>query len=174
MPPDDFYERVHEGIGSEACLGANSPMLGLLWLLVNDDRLFRVVEAVTGCPHIGSFHGRVYRFTESPSHHDSWHDDLADNRLIAMSINLSSEAYDGGVLQIRDSTSGEILHEESNTGLGDALIFRLAPGLQHQVTNVSGSRPKTAFAGWFKSAPDFKALLRDASRGDQADLAGVR
>jgi hypothetical protein len=159
MPSKDFYERVHEGVGSEACLREDSSMLSLLWLLVNDDRLFRAVEAVTGCPAIGSFQGRVYRFTESPSHHDDWHDDLVDNRLVAMSVNLSSHPYDGGVLQIRDSTSGEILHEESNTGPGDALIFRLAPELKHRVTSVTGHRPKTAYAGWFKSVPDFKALL---------------
>jgi hypothetical protein len=156
---DDFYERAHGDIGSEACLKGNSPVLALMWLLVNDDRLFRVIESVTGCPAIGSFQGRVYRLTESPGHHDDWHDDLGDNRLVAMSVNLSGHSYDGGVLQIRDSTSGEILHEESNTGSGDALIFRLAPELQHCVTRVTGNRPKTAFAGWFKSAPDFKTLL---------------
>jgi hypothetical protein len=160
--PDDFYERAHEGLGSEACLKHDSPMLALLWLLVNDDRIFRVVEAVTGCPAIGSFEGRVYRFTESSRHHDDWHDDRVDNRLVALSVNLSSDAYEGGLLQIRDRTSDEILHEESNTGPGDALIFRLAPELQHRVTNVTGKRPKTAFAGWFKSEPNFKALLESA------------
>jgi 2OG-Fe(II) oxygenase superfamily len=156
---DDFYERTQEGLGSEANLRQDSPITALLWLLVNDDRLFRVVETVTGCPPIGLFQGRVYRFTASPSHYDDWHDDLGDNRLVALSVNLSSHAYEGGLLQIRDSTSGEILHEESNTGPGDALIFRLAPNLQHRVTSVTGKRPKTAFAGWFKSEPDFKALL---------------
>jgi hypothetical protein len=159
MRSDDFYERTQEGLGSEACLRQDSPIVALLWLLVNDDRLFRVIEALTGCPAIGSFQGRVYRFTDSPSHHDDWHDDIGDNRLVALSVNLSSQPYDGGTLQIRDCTSCDILHEESNTGPGDALIFRLAPELQHRVTNVTGSRPKTAFAGWFKSAPDFKTLV---------------
>jgi hypothetical protein len=159
IQPEDFYERVHKGAGAEACLREDSSILSLLWVLVNDDRLFRAVESVTGCPAIGSFQGRVYRFTESPRHHDDWHDDLFDNRIVAMSVNLSNKPYDGGLLQIRDRKSGEILHEESNTGPGDALIFRLAPELQHCVTSVTGSRPKTAYAGWFKSAPDFKALL---------------
>jgi hypothetical protein len=63
------------------------------------------------------------------------------------------------MLQIRDSASGEILHEESNTGPGDALIFQIAPALQHRVARVTGNRPKTAFAGWFKSEPDFKTLV---------------
>jgi hypothetical protein len=156
---DDFYERTQEGLGSEACLEQDSPIIALLWLLMNDERLFRVIEAVTDCPPIGSFYGRVYRFTDSPRHHDDWHDDLGDNRLVALSVNLSSQPYSGGLLQIRDCTSGEILHEVSNTGPGDALIFRIAPELQHRVTNVTGNRPKTAFAGWFKSAPDFKTLL---------------
>jgi hypothetical protein len=156
---DEFYERAQEGLGSEECLRQDSPTLALLWLMLNDGRLFRTVETVAGCPPIGSFGGRVYRFTDSPSHHDDWHDDLGDNRLVALSVNLSEHPYAGGLLQIRDCTSGEILHEESNTGLGDALIFRIAPELQHRVTRVTGNRPKTAFAGCFKSAPDFKALL---------------
>jgi 2OG-Fe(II) oxygenase superfamily len=159
MRPDDFYERAQEGLGSEACLEQDSPVLALLWLLLNDDRLFHLVEALTGCPAIGSFQGRVYRFTDSPRHHDDWHDDLGDNRLVALSVNLSSQAYDGGLLQIRGYPSGEILHEESNTGPGDALIFRIAPELQHRVARVTGNRPKTAFAGWFKSAPDFKTMV---------------
>jgi hypothetical protein len=160
MRPEDFYERAHKGFtGSEACLREDSSMLALLWFLVNDERLFQVLEAVTGCPTIGSFQGRVYRLTNSPGHHDDWHHDLVDNRLVAMSVNLSSDGYEGGILQIRDGTSREVLHEEPNTGLGDAVIFRLAPGLEHRVTNVSGDRPKTAFAGWFKSAPDYKDLF---------------
>ena len=41
-------------------------------------------------------------------------------------------------------------------GNGDAIIFRLASHLQHRNTNVTGSTPKTAFAGWFRSdPPDF-------------------
>jgi hypothetical protein len=159
MRSGDFYERTQEGLGSEACLRQDSPIVALLWLLVNDERLFRFVEALTGCPAIGSFQGRVYRFTDSPGHYDDWHDDLGDNRLVALSVNLSGQAYDGGVLQIRDCTSGEILHEASNTGPGDALIFEIAPELQHRVARVTGRRPKTAFAGWFKSAPDFKTLI---------------
>jgi hypothetical protein len=54
-----------QGLYGEACLREDSSMLGLLWFLLNDDRVFRAVEAVTGCPTIGSFEGRVYRFTES-------------------------------------------------------------------------------------------------------------
>jgi hypothetical protein len=156
---EDFYERAQEGLGSEACLEQNSPIPALLWLLINDDRVFRVIEAVTGCPPIGSFYGRVYRFTDSPRHHDDWHDDLGDNRLVALSVNLSSHPYEGGLLQIRDAVSGEIRHEATNTGPGDALIFRIAPELQHCVSKVTGDQPKTAFAGWFKSSPDFKSLL---------------
>ncbi len=159
MRPEDFYERTHKGFGSEASLRYDSPVVALLWLLANDDRLFRFVEALAGCAAIGSFLGRVYRFTDSPSHHDDWHDDLGDNRLVALSVNLSSEPFDGGLLQIRDRASGEILHEESNTGPGDALIFQIAPELQHRVGRVTGDRPKTAFAGWFKSEPDFKTLV---------------
>jgi 2OG-Fe(II) oxygenase superfamily len=162
MEDAEFHEHA-EGLGSEAYLKQDSPITSLLWLLINDERLFAAVEALTDCSPIGVFQGRVYRFTDSPKHHDDWHDDLGDNRLVAMSVNLSSHPYEGGLLQIRDRSSALILHEEANTGPGDALIFHLAPELQHRVTRVTGNRPKTAFAGWFKVEPHFKELL--ASRG---------
>jgi hypothetical protein len=37
----------------------------------------------------------------------------------------------------------------------------LANDLEHRVTEVVGIHPKTAFAGWFRSQPDFFALLKE-------------
>ena len=92
-------------------------------------------------------------------HYDSWHDDLIEHRIIAMSINLSTEIYSGGLLQIRNRNSEEIIQEVANVGFGDAIVFRLANSLQHRITNVEGIVPKTAFAGWFRSQPDFLSFL---------------
>ena len=77
-----------------------------------------------------------------------------------MSINLSSEIYSGGVLQIRDCPSQRIVHEVANVGFGDGVVFRLNDSLEHRITDVEGSVPKTAFAGWFRSQPNVFSLLK--------------
>lgn len=151
-----FSERTHEGIGSnkELCL-LDHPTAVRLHFVLNGQRLFEIVQNITRCGRIGCYMGRVYRVVPGHGHHDSWHDDLLEHRMIAMSINLSAEIYAGGILQIRDRESKQILHEVANTGFGDAIIFRIARKLQHRITQVHGKVSKTAFAGWFLSQPDF-------------------
>jgi hypothetical protein len=68
-----------------------------------------------------------------------------------MSVNLSLRGYEGGIFQLREWSSKRILAEIANTGWGDATLFRISAELEHQVTEVTGEQPKTAFAGWFKS-----------------------
>jgi len=168
----DFHERVHEGIGDnrELCMTDNAASAALLFM-VNDKSLFQIVQSVTGCDEIGCFQGRVYRVAGGSRHHDSWHNDIGEDRLVGMSINLSSDVYSGGVLQIRDRTSGEILSEAPNAGAGDAVVFRLSDRLQHRITDVEGVGSKTAFAGWFRAQPDFKTLLKNQiGPGTEASL----
>ena len=161
----EFYERVHEGIGSnkELCMTSNTAFAALQFLM-NDQRLFQVIQTVTQCDQIGCFQGRVYRVNPGSGHHDSWHNDIGEHRLVGMSINLSRELYSGGRLQIRDRVSGEIVSEVANAGIGDAVIFRLSDRFQHRITDVEGTASKTAFAGWFRAQPDFMSLLRKQSQ----------
>jgi hypothetical protein len=168
----DFYERVHDGIASnkELCMTGNGAF-GALLCLINDEKLFQIIQDVTQCDQIRCFEGRVYRVNPGQGHHDSWHNDIGDNRLVAMSINLSKEVYSGGVLQIREVGSEKIISGVANVGIGDAVVFRLSPGLQHRITNVEGTASKTAFAGWFKAQPSFASLLRQqCERGREARL----
>jgi hypothetical protein len=55
-----FAELLHAGIGTESCMEENR-----LWhqlnFLMNDSRLYGLVERITGCGPIGCFQGRVYR-----------------------------------------------------------------------------------------------------------------
>ena len=157
----EFYERIHEGIKSnkELCLKQNTAY-GALLLFMNDDNLFRVIQSIAQCAAIRCFEGRIYRLVPGQGHHDAWHGDLAEDRLVALSINLSTEPYEGGTLQIRDAASGSTVREVSNPGRGDAVLFRLAPQLQHRITEIEGTARKTAFAGWFKAQPDFLTLLK--------------
>lgn len=154
-----FVPRSHDGIGEEACMEVNAVLARLL-LLVNDQDLFAAVRELTGCGPIGCFDGRVYRMGAPGEHYDSWHSDIGDSRLVAMSVNLSTAPYSGGLLQIREHDSDEISAEVPNLGPGDAILFRLSPDLRHQVTPVEGSAPRTAFAGWFKSSPTLLEVLK--------------
>src|SRR5205085_11128251 len=82
----EFTEFAHEGIASELLM-ADGDCKGVLDFLSNDRRLFDFVHAVTDCPAIRAFVGRVYRRCPGTHHHDSWHDDLGKDRLVGMSIN---------------------------------------------------------------------------------------
>lgn len=155
-----FYERAHKGIALESCMNRNAA-LNILEFAVNDQNLFDIIQQITGCGTIGCFNGRVYRMRPGRGHYDSWHSDInkREGRMVGMSVNLSTRFYKGGILQIRNKKSKKALCEISNTGSGDAILFHLAPFLEHQVTDVEGHTSKTAFAGWFQAFPKFQARL---------------
>ena len=148
-----------ENYGQEGYM-MNNTIRGLLYFLLNDKKLFKILEQLTGYGPIGHIEGRIYRFTPGYGHHDRWHDDITGHRLFTISINLSTEVYEGGVLQIRDRNSKKVLTKLPNTGFGDAIIFRIDKKIEHKLTNVRGTASKTAFAGWFSSKPTFEVKLK--------------
>lgn len=138
-----------------------SVVVHLLYMLLNSPPLFQAMQQITGCPPIGSFAGRVYRTLPNSNHHLSWHDDnTTGNHLIGISINLSPEAYSGGVFQLRQTHAPHLLSAIAPTAFGDAHIFRIAPDLQHRVTRVDGCVARTMGTGWFDSQPDRATLLK--------------
>ncbi len=155
-----FAEYVHDGIGTEL-VAKRGLVTGVLELLANDPELFSTVRALTGCAPIGCFQGRVYRMQPSSGHYDSWHSDEGMDRLITMSINLSPQPYSGGLLQIKEKGSASVLREIANVGLGDGIMFRIAKTLTHRVTEVDGTLAKTAYAGWFRSRPSYRDMVRE-------------
>jgi hypothetical protein len=156
----DFYQRVHDGIGVELC-AAPGALTSALEFMTNDPVLFHLIDEITGCGSIGCFEPRVYRLSPRSGHYDSWHDDVGGDRVVAMSINLGREPFEGGLLQIRRADSPALVREVSNPTPGDAVIFRIDPVYCHRVGPVTGSVPRTACAGWFRSQPDFRTLLAD-------------
>jgi hypothetical protein len=159
-----FFEKVHGDsvrLSVEHCM-ENNAATAALHLAVNSPEFFQFIQRATGCGRIGCFEGRVYRMVPGQNHYDSWHNDVKDGRILAMSINLSTGVYEGGVLQIRDRESGQVLQEVANTGPGDAIIFRISPTLQHRLTDVTGTEAKTAFAGWFKPSPKYQVVLMES------------
>lgn len=161
----EFVERVHPEGGTppptDWCL-VNDKVSGGLSFLLNDGALFDLIDQLTGC-RVGSFGGVVYRLERGRSY-DNWHHDVKGSRMLAISINLTRGAYAGGVLQIREKGSRRIVHAVANTGLGDAVLFRIAPHLEHRVSEITGDVARTAFAGWFASQPDFMTVLKGTPR----------
>jgi hypothetical protein len=153
-----FVDRSHGRIGTEECLLPGTAT-GILQLVFNDSSLLRVISAIADCGELRCFDGRVYRMTPGAGHYDSWHSDAGKDRRIGISVNLSREPYEGGCLEIRPASETEATQAVANPGLGDAVMFRISPDLRHRVTSIAGSRPRTAYAGWFCSKPDFETLF---------------
>lgn len=145
-----------------------------LVLLLNNAQLFKIIEQITGCGHIGCLRGRIYRILPGANHHvdpthhqtpyeilTGWHTDLNGTRLLALSINLNTEPYQGGGLSIREAKTRRMLCELTNPGFGDAILFRIDERLEHRVSDVEGTVAKIAFSGWFESEPDYRTLLAE-------------
>jgi len=155
-----FEEREYAAIGRDLSLSKDHPLANVFFVLMNDPKLFRLIRRVTGCGPIGSFTGRFYKIVPRQGGAFTWHDDVGSDRQLAISINLSDAAYQGGILQIRDLSCG-IRETLPNPGFGDAIIFPIAEHLEHRVTPVKGKFPKTAFSGWFCSRPNYASVHRD-------------
>jgi hypothetical protein len=166
-----FQAREYAEIGHDLAL-PNNPVWAVLYFLMNDPQLFRLIRRITGCRPIGCFTGRVYRMVEQPGVELTWHDDaaVAAWKLIAISVNLSDARYRGGTLQIRKKSHNEC-ETVPNLGFGDAIIFRVAGYLEHRVTPVNGKIPKTALTGWFRSRPRYTTLApRDLAAPSESTI----
>ncbi len=151
-------KKSYKQIGEELYF-EDSRTVGFFFFLLNDPALFRVIEKIAGSGPIRNFTGRLYQLIPSEGQLD-WHNDVGKHRMFGFSINLGREPYEGGVLQIRDQNSKKTLSEVANIASGDAVLFRISNKLEHRVTRVTGSFPRTAFAGWFRSEPSFLSFLK--------------
>lgn len=160
-----WCEKIHGTLGKEAVM-RDKRALSLLHFAINSPGFLNAVRAITGCDEITWFGGRIYSLKPSTDHYDSWHNDIVDyeKRLVGMSINLSPDGYEGGIFELRERGAVNVSTQISNAQIGNARLFRISPELQHRVTVVTGSLPRTAFAGWFyASEPDLLSRLREAT-----------
>lgn len=142
-------------------------------LLLNSPKLFRAIEQITGCEGIACFSGRIYRRPAASAYLNRWHTDIDEGRMIALSINLNAEPYEGGALQIRSAKTHELLFEIHNRNYGDAIIFPVRKTLEHRVCEVESGAAKTALAGWFRSKPDPNSLFGRGKRDFPRQVADV-
>lgn len=154
----EFYPRSDGAVdSSELTMRANTT-LGLLLMVMNDDRLLELFQQMTGTPPLSCFHGRVFHMYRG--HYDTWHNDLLNTRTVAVSMNLSPRPYQGGIVEIRDARSRQILSQFQNTGYGDGVVFRIAPHLEHHLTPLEGELPRITFGGWYHQQPNRKTYLK--------------
>lgn len=158
-----FVERVQTDV-SEPCRDtqlSSADVVSTILAFVNDSTVFRSIRDLTGCDPIGCYWGRVFRLEPGSGQQYTWHDDVDGNRMLAMSVNVGGEPYEGGALQIRDAASGRPLFELTNTTPGDAVLMRIGPDIEHRVMPVTGAYPRTALAGWFQRVPSALRLLKE-------------
>lgn len=148
-----FHSKIHKASGVEMCMEPNAAVWLLRFLIVSADVL-RAVETITGAGNLTSFFGRVYRLDPGTDHRHDWHDDREDGRQLGFSLNVSTDRFEGGALQLRERDPERVTATVFNTTPGDAVIFRLHENVQHQVHPITGSVPRTVFAGWFRSGTD--------------------
>lgn len=153
----EFYDRTHTGIGTELCLRPGVAT-SVLQLLFNDPDLRAFAAALLDEP-LGCYDGRVYRLSPREGHYDSWHSDAGEDRRAAVALNLSPDGYEGGELELRRTSTDVAEWTVASRGYGSAVMFRISPTLRHRVIAVRGSRPRTAWAGWFRSVPVFEEMF---------------
>jgi hypothetical protein len=164
----EFSAAQHPEIGTERWMDRGDAV-ALLLMLINDQRLFKVVREITGCKPIGRFDGSIYR-TMPGFEEESWHGEIFGHGMVELTIDLSARRCSGAVLETRDRQSGAILGIVGPTTPGDALLVKLAPSVQQRTMPIVGDCPRTVYAGRFmveKRGSNSKLVQpRIWSRGD--------
>jgi hypothetical protein len=144
-----FHPHTIEATGKTELLMQPNAISALLLLKLCDPKMFDLVEAVTGCGPIGDFRGRTYRMVPGAGHFSPWHDDAVQDRLAALTINLSPQPFDGARLQIKDAADDPLLTEIVDLDFGDAVLIQISRAYQHRNSPLLGTAPKTSYAGFF-------------------------
>lgn len=150
----------HTGeFGKVLFMPLDNPVPFMFHMLMNDRKLFRQLEEITGCSSIGNFIGRIHRSEGGEQHEIEWHGDNTDTRLLAMTLNLGRTSYTGAKFQIRKKGDDKIIREFGQTAPGDAFIFEIHPDLQHRLSLVeTGTR--TVGVGWFRAEPNYNTFAK--------------
>jgi hypothetical protein len=156
------YDGAGREFAREHAVDKHDVSMHLISVLLNDQKLFQILERIAACPVIGYFEGRIYVMASDSGHYDTWHGDNGGGRLVGLSVNLSGETYAGGVFQLRERDSRRLCCEILHAQAGNAHLFRIAPELEHRVTPVEGQAKRLVAAGWFNSGPTLREMLQSA------------
>lgn len=126
-----------------------------LALVLQRRNLMQWLESATGCEPLQSTFGRIVQISPGDAPRLNWHDDLPEDpsRRLGITINLSENAYEGGLFELREKKTGKILMRHRHEKLGSTLIFDVSEELEHRVWPVTGGGPRRIYTGWFRKAP---------------------
>ncbi|MFM7022556.1 MAG: 2OG-Fe(II) oxygenase [Flavobacteriales bacterium] len=146
-----FYEKEEADeykFGKVLFVPQNEPSVFILNLLLNDRKLFSMLEKITACRSIKDFVGRIHR-SEGEQHGINWHGDNFNDRLLAITLGLGNDKYGGAEFQLREKGSEKLLGEFGQLEAGNAIIFQIAPHLEHRLAPIKKGR-RTVGVGWFR------------------------
>lgn len=144
-----FASNTVEGLGHREI--ERPPLAGTaVLLMLRRPLLYRWLEAVTGCAPITDVEGRVVRTWPRPGDELAWHDDLnGKGRRLGITIGLGSNAYEGGLFEMRARPGKEPLVQFRHDAAGTALVFEVSSRCEHRVHPLVAGGPRQVFTGWF-------------------------
>jgi Rps23 Pro-64 3,4-dihydroxylase Tpa1-like proline 4-hydroxylase len=95
--------------------------------------------------------GKLASYSAENSSFLDWHDDNFEGRRIAIVIDLSEHAFEGGEFEMRMRGASDPHFRHRLQGFGTGLIFRVAEDVEHRLLPVTAGGPRRTFAGWFFS-----------------------
>ncbi|WP_264940405.1 2OG-Fe(II) oxygenase [Sphingomonas caeni] len=121
-----------------------------LCLALGRPEVLRFMESLVGDARLTEVAGAVAQFGAASGDRLGWHDDRVEpRRKLAITINLGTVGYQGGVFEFRDLQSDAPTFRHVHSEPGEALLFPIGAGLQHRLLPVTAGGPRTVFAGWF-------------------------
>ena len=139
----------------------------LFRMLLNSPVLFPAIQELVDCgadrfPErkdvnergggVGRFQpGQLHHMMHERGHFDDWHDDVVRGRQVGVSVNLEPSRTAAGAIEIREAPSA--VHRVV-AGCGDAVLIRIARGLEHRALASTGTVPRCTFTGWYIATPN--------------------
>ncbi|WP_404369459.1 2OG-Fe(II) oxygenase [Sphingomonas sp. MMS24-J45] len=129
------------------------PASGALVLALRRAPLLRWLERVAGCGTLVHVEGEVAEHRAGGQDFLSWHQDThKPGRRLALVIDLSDDRYEGGMFELRDRQTKQMLIRHHHNQSGSALLFRISDALEHRVLPVTSGGPRRVFACGFHEA----------------------
>lgn len=143
-----FDREYVEGVGDRQ-IEISDRAGAVLSLALRDRTLLAWLSRVAGQGDVTTASGSVARLAAGTAEALDWHDDRVEGRRLAITIDLSTQAFEGGTFEMRRKSSGEVVFAHTPSRFGSALIFQVRSDLEHRVLPVTAGGPRTTFSGWF-------------------------
>ena len=148
----DHFDYEGQAFARELAMRKSEALPQMLFYFLNQPRLREAIAELTGCEKtIRTFVGRCFKHLPGGGQFDSWHGDVRDERLYALSINLSKEPFEGGSFQIRSSRTREVFQTVGADRLGtpacSAFTTPWSTGFFRYGEPLRGTAPRYRYAG---------------------------